>query len=422
VLNGFTKRLTRPNEFLRNTLTLMTGATLAQAIPVAIMPVLTRLYTPEAFGVLALYVSIVSIFSVVVTARYELAVMLPEKTEDAASLVFLSFLIAVLISLALLGVVYFFNGNIQRWLGNKEIGSWLYLTPLAIFVAGMYQALNYWNNRKKQFKQLAFNRVAQSSGSAGAQVLLSKISPGGGLILGSFVGQFSGLTVFLHMLWKEDKHIFSKIKIETIIKNARVYNKFPKYSTLGGLLDSVAMQMPVLMLNRFFNIHITGMFSLAFRALGSPLSLISAALSQVFFQKVVEIYNERPEQLSRYVLKAFFVLLALMLPVICIVWFFGEGLFAFVFGEKWRQAGHFAAILIFAVAIRFTVSPLSSILLLEHNLKLGTLWQGIYFFTITCTLYLFREAGIETFFLAFVIHEIVLYILYLMFILIGARR
>ncbi len=44
----------------------MTGTTIAQAIPVAISPILTRLYSPDDFGVLALFMSIPLIFSTMI--------------------------------------------------------------------------------------------------------------------------------------------------------------------------------------------------------------------------------------------------------------------------------------------------------------------------------------------------------------------
>ena len=74
------------SEFSRNVLTLMTGTTIAQAIPIAISPILTRIYTPEDFGMFALYMSIASILSVVATGWYELAIMLLKKDEDTVNI------------------------------------------------------------------------------------------------------------------------------------------------------------------------------------------------------------------------------------------------------------------------------------------------------------------------------------------------
>jgi O-antigen/teichoic acid export membrane protein len=64
-------KLKPKSEFSRNVLTLMTGTTIAQAIPIAISPILTRIYTPEDFGMFALYMSTASLFSVIATGRYE---------------------------------------------------------------------------------------------------------------------------------------------------------------------------------------------------------------------------------------------------------------------------------------------------------------------------------------------------------------
>ena len=87
-------KLKPKSEFSRNVLTLMTGTTIAQAIPIAISPILTRIYTPEDFGMFALYMSVASILSVVATGRYELAIMLPKKDEDAVNIVALSIIIS----------------------------------------------------------------------------------------------------------------------------------------------------------------------------------------------------------------------------------------------------------------------------------------------------------------------------------------
>lgn len=409
------------SEFVRNVVTLMTGTTIAQAIPIAAMPLLTRLYTPEDFGILALYMSIAAMISVVINARYEVAVMLPERDEDAASLVLLSILIAAAISLLLLAGIFAFNESLQNWLNNSAIGLWLYLIPFTVFVTGVWQALNYWNNRAKKFKRLAVSRIVQGGGMTTAQFSLSWLA-GGGLILGYLVGQVAATIVFLVKIWREDRSVISKVTLVSILKNAERYSKFPKYSSGGALLNNAATQMPVLMLSKFFETNIVGVFSLTFRALNLPMSLIAASFSQVLFQRFVAMHRDSPEALSLYVFKMFLMLLGMMVPLIIIIWFFGEQIFGVVFGEAWRQAGEYASVLIFSIAIRFAVSPLSTVLAMDHNIKLGTAWQVLYFITITGTLYIYRDSEISQFILAFTLHDVVLYSLYLMFILYGARR
>ena len=90
----------------------MTGTTISQMIPFAVMPILSRLFTPEEFGLYAFYISIVTFLVVFSTGRYELAIPLPQKEEDAWQIFLLSFSILVLFCAALLLTLFFLNDQI----------------------------------------------------------------------------------------------------------------------------------------------------------------------------------------------------------------------------------------------------------------------------------------------------------------------
>ena len=411
------------NEFNRNVVTVMTGTTIAQAIPIAIMPILTRLYTPEEFGIFALYVAIASIFGVIATARYELAIMLPKKDSEAANLFNLSIIITFIISLFTLLFVFIFHQPLINLIGNPEIGKWLYFIPLTVLFTGLYQTLNYWSSRKKNFKRLAISRVVQGGSTASLQLGLNYVHNGAtGLILGTIFGQAIATGIFAKMVRKEDKNILKTAPKAELVESLKKYRKFPLFSTWGALLDNAALQMPVFILVRFFSSQTVGLFNLTFRALNLPMALIAAAISQVFFQKITALHHQEPEALFSYVLKLFLMLIAMTIPFILLMHFCGEVIFAFVFGPNWVQAGKFSSLLVFAVAIRFAVSPLSPVLAMDHNIKTGFYWQLTYFVTITITLFMASHFDIYQFIIIFVIHEIVLYGLYLFLILNGCRQ
>ena len=102
------KRLNMKSDFVRHVVTLMTGTAVAQAIPIAMSPILTRIYTPEDFGLFALYMSTSALLAEVATGRYELAIMLPKKDEDARDIFVLSVMIATILSFLSFLVVFFF--------------------------------------------------------------------------------------------------------------------------------------------------------------------------------------------------------------------------------------------------------------------------------------------------------------------------
>src|SRR5690606_9512079 len=128
-LSTVIRRILPRSKYARNVATLISGSAVAQAIPVAISPILTRIYTPEEFGIFATYLGIAAIASVLVTGRYELAIMLPERDEDAIQVAALSLLLTFVVSLFLLVVAIVFSEQIAHMLGSPAIRPWLYWVP-----------------------------------------------------------------------------------------------------------------------------------------------------------------------------------------------------------------------------------------------------------------------------------------------------
>lgn len=414
------KNFLAKNEFTKHVLTLMTGTVLAQAVPIAIIPILTRIFTPEDFGLLALYGAFVSVLGVVATGRYEIAIMLPKEDEEARILLQISALVALFVALIISIPIFLWDTEIAKFLGNENILPWLYLVPGSVFFTGVYQSLTYWNNRQKKFKNTAISRINQSLFQGLSQTSLGFLNVSGGLIWGQFIGIASSLTYLIRKN-KCYKNILEKTDEAEIKKQLIKYQRFPKYGVVGSLCDAAAQQMPVLMLTKFYSSTVTGMFSLTFRVLNMPTNIISAAIGQVLFQKIVEISHTAPEKLNSYILKMFFLLFLIYLPAVPVLFIWGDDLFGFIFGEEWRQAGIYSGYLVIAVAIQFSVSPLSTVMSLGNNIRMGTAWKILYVCTITSTLYFFSSCPVEQFFIAFVVHELALYIIYLMLILKGTK-
>lgn len=408
------------SEFVRNLMTLMMGASIAQAIPLAASPILTRIYSPEEFGILAVYLSLASIVAVVATARYELAIVQPAREDDAAAIVVLSILVATFISVILLLIVFLYNSELCRILGSDDISGWLYFLPLSTFSAGVYQSLNYWSVRSKNFRLIASSSICQGVVTPSIQTGFGFFSITGGLIFGNLAGAFSSMLLLCKRITAADRKAFKNVTVDKIKINGRRYSRFPKYSLVGAIADSSSQQMPVFFITRIFDTYLTGLYSLTMRVISLPLLLVSRSLSQVVLQKITELHHSSPFEIRILIVKLFIGLILTTIPLILVISLFGGELFSFVFGEPWRKAGELGEILVFALAIRFAVSPLSGVLSLERNIRLGVTWQIMYIVTIMLTLYLLSNYELEIFIIGFVIHELVLYTLYLLFILKGA--
>lgn len=375
VLRGISRRIIPKSSFARSVITLMTGTGLAQILPIALSPILTRLYTPQEFGVFALYGSICAILAVLVTGKYELAIVVPKHDSEAINLVAVTIFLSLLISLVLLGIVMVWGTQIVSMLGHSEVQPWLYLVPFATLTLGCYFALNYWANRRSRYKSMAISRVVQS-GAGCAMQLAAGFSKVGllGLILGQVAGQLMSTLFLAKSLPRNERSLFRRISIKRMFYVARRHIGYPKYMVPGQVMSVGATEMPLLLLTVFFGAGVAGFYSLAQRVMAAPLSLVANAIGDVYRQKAAGQYASNGEcldiflgSLKRLVLLAFLP----MLPVLL----FGPWLFAFVFGDNWRSAGEIASLLSVLVFFQTLSSPLSSTVLLPGWLHLDSLWQ-----------------------------------------------
>lgn len=380
-------KLKPKSEFSRNVLTLMTGTTIAQAIPIAISPILTRIYTPEDFGGYALFVAIASIFGSIANGRYELAIMLPKKDEDAINIFALGFIITVIVSFIILLLVISFHDHFVTALNNESIGIWLYFIPVAVFFTGVYNILNYFNNRKKYYKDIANATVIKSIIIATIQLSIGFLKGGvSGLISGQLISQmFANMRLFRNIL--KDKLLIAKISKVKIIALAKKYKDFPKFSMWAVLANTLSYNFTNILISLFYNVATLGFYSLVQRVLGMPSALIGNSIGQVFFQEAI---NEK--QLTGKAIHSFSStlkkLIMIGIPSFGVLFFIIEDLFAFVFGEEWRIAGTYAQIVIPLFFIRFVSSTISTINIVFEKQKIGLYINMLLLFSTICIFYI----------------------------------
>ena len=417
------KKLKPKSEFSKNVLTLMTGTTIAQAIPIAISPILTRIYTPEDFGVFALFIAITAILGTVANARYELAIMLPKKDEDAINIFALGFIITCFISLILLILVVIFNDYFTKLFGNDEISFWLYFVPITVFFSGLFNILNYFNNRKKNYKDLRNATILKSIVLAIVQLSIGFIKSGAsGLISGQLLSNmFANMKLARNIL--KDKVLVSKISKIKMIALAKRYKDFPKHGMASSLFDNLSLQLPSILIPKIFSFSISGYFFFANKIVNLPSALISGSIGQVYLQKITENKNNGIEIFPIFkntITKLFFI----ALPITIIGYITSPYIFPLLFGEKWKISGEIAQYLFLIFIIRFCVSPLSNSFIPALELKKAALWQYLYFISsiILFIITLYLKIDLKIFLIFYVIHEYILYGVYLYFINLAVRK
>jgi len=203
------------NDFNKNVLILSGGTVVAQTLTIFISPILTRLYSPEDFGTYAIFLSIVSIVLVISCGRYELAIMLPEKDEDAINVAALAFIINTTVSLLFFFLILIFKDPILNLLKADSLSFWIYLAPLTIFFIGLFYILNYTNNRFKLYKDISKATIMRSIVNASMLLLMGVLKTGfSGLISGQIISQIVANTKLFYNI--QNKGLLKDIKKDII--------------------------------------------------------------------------------------------------------------------------------------------------------------------------------------------------------------
>jgi O-antigen/teichoic acid export membrane protein len=371
-LKSSAERFLPKSAFARGVGTLVGGTAGAQLIGIAAAPILTRLYSPEDFGMLAVFAGLLAMVLVVSSLRYELAIPLPEDDREAAHVVALSLLLVVVTAGLSAIVVGLFSSPIARAVGSPSLAGCLWLLPIAVLLGGAYSVFSYWSVRTKSFTVLATTKVRQALAALAIQLAAFKLGSVG-LIAGQVAGHSVGTaSLALPALAKLQP---KNIKWPEIKSAATRYRKFPIFSTWEGLSNSAGVQLPPIMFAAFFSPAAAGLYSLANRVLSLPMSLIGSAVGQVFFAQAAEAH--RQGRLGTLVEKLHGKLAHIGLPPALLLILVGPDLFALVFGPAWRVSGEFARWMVPWLYLVFVSSPLSTLFAAVERQDQGLVFQVV---------------------------------------------
>jgi len=348
------KKLLPNNRFAGSVSVLAGGTASGQLIVIAASPILTRLYTPEDFGLLAVYTGILGIIGVIASMRYQLAIPLPQSDQEAASITVLSLIVVAVTTLCSAIYIWLLGGELVNLLNSPILGDYLWLIPTGLFVTGVYQVFQYWALRKNEYSKIARTRLTQSLVMVTIQLtgyLLGPIA----LLVGRVLGQSAGVWSLIKSALRKNSEDFGNTNEKKIWGVAREYRNFPLVSTWTGLASSGGSNLPPILIAAFLGAGPAGMYALAHRVLSQPMSIIGHAVGDVFYRQAAEAY--RDGTLDTTVNRVYTSLVKIALPPALIAFLLIPDLFVFVFGENWYIAGEVSRWMIPWLFCEFVVTP-----------------------------------------------------------------
>lgn len=401
-------RSIRFSGFFGNVVKLVTGNVLGQGLSILVTPVLTRLFAPEAFGLVAIFTSITGVASIVACLRYDVAIVLPETDGEAVNVFGLGAALVFVFACISSFVVFIAGESIARLLNAPEFERYLWMAPLMILFQGLFTAFSYWVIRRKQFGKLAVATFLQSVATQSVKLALGfgGYVSGGVLIVTAMFGSLVSTGFLGFRIWSYDSALFQReVSFGGMIKYLQRYRRFPLIDTWSTLLNALSWQLPALLLASFFSPAVVGFYALGFNLVKLPMGMIGSAIGQVFFQRasVAHVHGG----LTDLVTNVFRRLVAFGLFPLLLLTAIGQELFANVFGAGWSEAGVFVQIIspwLFFVLISSPLSTLFLVLekqqaMLKFNVvifvtRLASLLIGGHLGTPRVALLLFSGSGV----------------------------
>ena len=346
----------RRSSFFKNLLIVMSGTAVAQLISYALSPIISRLFSPEHFGVFGSFYAIASIIGALITLDYSQAIMLPKENRDAINLYSLSITSTLFISLLVLAFIVVETPTVHSL--TKTKGTWpLVLLMLTVIVTGINQASQAWAVRSKEFKKTSTSQVIRSIFSGGTRIVFGIFKTGAiGLIISNIIANIMASINLICVVVPDLLTLRDSITLKKMKTLAKEYIDFPLYSASQNFINAISSGLPILLLTKFYTIAVAGAYAFGVNILSAPMSLVLAGLRQVLFQRACEAQHQGRNLASLYI-KTTGVLftIALFPTLILIIW--APQIFSFIFGAKWHLSGILARSLIIWLAVAFCNLP-----------------------------------------------------------------
>lgn len=402
---------------MRGVAVLAGGTAIGQAMMVLASPLLSRLYTPQDFGIFALFTSFLGIMGTMATLKYDMAIPLPKNDETAVSLVMLSLGVVIFESILLLFGIPLSGEFICQATNTTLLLPYLFLLPIGLLGIGCYDIFSHWSIREKRYTIISRTKIVQSLGNVLAQTLFGLLALGPiGLMIGYIIGQTSGVASLGMHFFKRYKKNSIKISGSRLLRTASRYQKFPIFMSGSALLNQAGFQAPCLLLASLYSLEAAGWFFLTQKVLSAPVQLIGKSVSQVFMGEAAQMITENPRRMLRLFRRLSLKLFLIGMPACVVLSIWGKFLFTAAFGGQWVMSGVFVQVMSPFILAKFAGDSISVLPMLQRQ-ELLIVWNLLRLFLILSGLSVavmlgFSEVAAVVFFsMAMVVCYVVKYIL-----------
>ncbi|MFC5269337.1 oligosaccharide flippase family protein [Adhaeribacter terreus] len=385
------RRLNQKGSFAQNFAITFSGSALITIIGFILTPVMSRIYSPQEYGIFSVINSIIGNLNVFSSLTYLGAFLLEKNIRKFYSLVQLTLILNFVTCFLLVASLIFFKVPFLSFFNIISIDNWIYTIPLLLLIANLNSIMNNWLLRDKRFKERASVDVGSS--------LVGRVSSIGygyyisnsfsGLIIGDFLLRAFKFIGFLKSgIYTQLPYLFSGFSINRIKNLAIKYKDFPLYQLPTNYFNLISLQLPIFVLASYFGSTTVGLYGFSVNLLGIPLNLMERTVAPVFYQKAAEVYLSDKTQLKKITSEIYDKLIYISIVPFSIITVFGDVIFKLAFGAKWEMAGVFTAYLGFSYVFKLIVNCFSGVFAIVNKQRLEFICNFIGLILRSCALFI----------------------------------
>lgn len=357
--------------YARNTLTLLAGSSAAHLISALMLPILSRLYSPEQFGEFGIFLSIIGITAVFSSGKFELAIISERNFNRRVALA----LLAIITSLILVSLLFFLYAVLASTnLFEFEAVSWGFVVLLCVGLVATvtHDALMNFKISQETVLPIARAKVVRVTATSFVQVLCYLLGVlKFGLPLGEVAGRVSAVISVCRCKYRQ----VTKMRIGRMFSYLKLVAKrnleYPfKIAPSWTLNNSSTLLLPAFLAWQF-DLAVSGGFFLMYKIFSLPETAVVQSVNQSFMVEFKRHLKSPRKQLDVFkkTAKTLFSLSLVIYPILGLLFYLGVGI---IFGAEWQHYSLFGVLMIPYFIAQFTMSSLyvSLNILSEHSSQL----------------------------------------------------
>ncbi len=357
-------------SFIKGVGVLTVGTAISQGIMLLGVVALSRLYSPEEFGVYAVILATSTLLGFVSSFRYEVTILLPKQERLSEVALSLSFLISITLNLLAFAVV---TGLVL----SDSVGVRWLVVPFVSFSLSIINIGSFLQNRNSEYVRIVGIQIARSFIFVAIAVFFEGQDVlANGLIVGLVASVAVPSMYLLASDFRKGRAYHSVLKLKKLAFWARKHSKFVYYSTPAVLVGNLASQAPVFLLTALLGTASAGYYAMIQRVMMAPVALVSGAVNKVYLRTVASRKADQKPiyEYTRSIVRKF-SLPGLALATSMFIAFHFKVLEQ-LFGDRWGDVDVLAMVMIPAFCISFVAKSISGFAVLGRN-ELGLIYQII---------------------------------------------